>query len=278
MQNSPLFRTAARSAIIAACTLAALAAPRRADAQYNAPPLSNVALGEKYRIELAGTLWNPAIVGAVSSDEFGIPGDTIDFVSDLGFEKTRFKDFRIVLRPARKHKFRAQYTPITYMADTLLKRTVVFNGIRFDAIPVTAQFDWKVWRLGYEYDFIYRDRGFIGLLVDVRATEFLASLKSIGRAEFVSAKVPLPALGLVGRGYILPGLALHFEVSGMKAPPVDPDYDANYFDWDIHSTINLTNNVGFEVGWRKMTTYINIENDKGDFKFQGMWFGAAVRY
>jgi hypothetical protein len=278
MQNLRLFQRIARPVLIAACACAALAAPRRADAQYNAPPLNDLAIGEKYHVEISGSLWNPKLIGSVSSDEFGIPGDKLDFVTDLGFEQTRFKDFRIVLRPARKHRFRAQYTPIGYTAETLLKRSIVFNGIRFEAIPVSAEFDWKVWRLGYEYDFIYRDRGFVGVLFDVRATEFRASLQSVGRLEFVSAKAPLPSLGLVGRAYILPSVALNFEVSGLKLPRIDPDYDANYFDWDINGTVNLTNNVGVQVGWRKLSTFINIENDKGDFAFQGMWFGAALRY
>ena len=43
-------------------------------------------------------------------------------------------------------------------------------------------------------------------------------------------------------------------------------------------TVNLTRNLGMQVGWRRLTTYLNIERDIGDLKFQGMWFGAAVRY
>jgi hypothetical protein len=42
--------------------------------------------------------------------------------------------------------------------------------------------------------------------------------------------------------------------------------------------VNLTNNVGVEIGWRRMNTFLHIEEDEGDFKFQGLWFGGAVRY
>ena len=39
---------------------------------------------------------------------------TIDFKNDLGLTDTRFRELHVVLRPARKHKFRFQYIPIKY--------------------------------------------------------------------------------------------------------------------------------------------------------------------
>ena len=40
----------------------------------------------------------------------------------------------------------------------------------------------------------------------------------------------------------------------------------------------MTNNVGLQVGWRKMTTYLRVEKDLGDLAFKGLWFGAAARF
>jgi hypothetical protein len=237
------------------------------------------AIGEKYHIELGGTLWNPALTGIVSSDQFGIIGSDIDFVKDLGFQKTRFRDLRIVLRPATKHRFRLQYTPVEYTSDTTFTRDIVFNGIRFPlSVPVQAQFGWKVWRFGYEYDAYYASRGFVGVLFEARYTQLSTALTSKLADEYTIAKAPLPAIGLVARGYVLPEVAIDFEVSGFKIPKVAKKYEANYFDWDLHGTVNLTNNFGLQVGWRRATTFLGIDQDKGDLKFQGMWFGAAVRY
>jgi hypothetical protein len=77
---------------------------------------------------------------------------------------------------------------------------------------------------------------------------------------------------------VIPEVAVNFELSGFKLPDVDPKYQANYFDWDLYGTVNLSNNVGLQVGWRKVSTYLAIESDKGDLQFTGMWFGAALRY
>ncbi|HUF47856.1 MAG TPA: hypothetical protein VMM93_08560 [Vicinamibacterales bacterium] len=250
-----------------------------AQAQISERESSRRPLGADYRIEFSGTLWYPTLNGVISSEQFGIIGDQIEFTTDLGYQQTRFGDMRLVLRPSRKSKFRVQYTPITYRASTDFKRDIVFNGIKFPvAIPVESTFEWKVLRIGYEYDFVSTSRGFVGLLLEGRYTQFRSELTSVVADEFSVVKVPLPAIGAVGRVYVIPEVAVDFEVSAFKFPDVDPKYQANYFDWDIHGTFNFTDNVGVQVGWRRMTSFINIEQDTGDLKFQGMWFGAAVRY
>lgn len=259
--------------------------PAAAHAQYGAPDLSSDALGERYHFEVSGSLWNPNLFGEISSEQFGLIGSTINFTDDLGYERTRFKDLRIVLRPTRKSKFRIQYTPVQYEQQTTLRRNIVFNGIVFPvSVPVESSFSWKVWRFGYEYDFLYKSRGFVGFLLEGRYTQMDAQLAtnspifSPQLQEFATAKAPLPAVGIVGRAYPLPELAINFELSGFKLPDVDPKYKADYFDWDLNGTVNLTNNFGVSIGWRKMTTYLQIENDMGDVEFNGLWFGAAVRY
>ena len=118
----------------------------------------------------------------------------------------------------------------------------------------------------------------VGVLLEARYTQFTAELNSAINTEFTTARAPLPALGVVGRGYVLPNLAINFEVTGFRLPEFDKRYEATYFDWDINGTVNVTNNVGLQVGWRKLTNFLRIENDLGDLRFQGLWFGAAVRY
>jgi hypothetical protein len=265
---------------------AALLMPATAHAQYGAPDISDGgAIGEKYWVEVAGTLWNPDVFGLISSEQFGLVGTTIDFTDDLGYTATRFRDLRIVLRPTKKAKFRIQYTPIRYAAESSFTRTIVFNGVAYPlGVPIESSFDWKVWRFGYEYDFVYLPRGFVGVLAEVRYTQMDARLATNSPAisprydEFTTVKAPLPAIGIVGRAYPLPALAVNFELSGMKVPDVDPKYQGNYLEWDLNGTFNVTNNVGVQVGWRKANTYVVIEDDLGDLKFQGLWFGAALRY
>src|SRR5690606_18835640 len=173
--------------------LGLLGAPAIASAQYGAP---DPATGERYHVEVSFGVWNPTPDVVFSSEQFEIPGTNIDAVEDLAIEKSRFRDFRLVLRPARKHKFRFSYTPIEYTSDTILQRPIVFNGILYQVgLPVQTDFSWKAYRIGYEYDFIYRDRGFLGFIVDAKFTDAEVQLDSPINSEFARARAPIPTLG-----------------------------------------------------------------------------------
>ena len=146
-------------------------------------------------------------------------------------------------------------------------------------LPLQSEFQWNVWRFGYEYHFFYRSRGFVGVLLEGRYTRMTADLASPLISEFTLVRAPLPAIGVVGRGYVLPEVAINFEMTMFRVPiGVIPDVDANYYDWDLHGTVNVNNYVGLQLGWRRMSNYLAYESDIGDVKFQGLWFGAALRY
>lgn len=266
--------------LVAGLAAVVLSMPAMAAAQYGAPELGAAVPAEQYHVEVSGTLWNPDLSGIISSQRLGVLGSNVDFVDDLGFEQTRFKDVRIVLRPSRKSRFRIQYTPIQYQAETSLKRNIIFNGATFPVnLPVQSEFDWKVWRFGYEYDVFYHERGFVGVLLEGRYTQMTAELASPLITEITKVRAPLPAIGVVGRAYPIPEVAINFEMSMFRVPEeAIPDVEANYYDWDIHGTINLHPKVGLQVGWRRMTNFLVIDNDSADVKFQGLWFGGALRY
>jgi hypothetical protein len=228
---------------------------RPAAAQYGAKPDSNRATGETYHVEISSGFWNPTPSIVVSSEQLGIIGSQIDGVEDLGFEKTRFTGFSVVLRPATKHKLRVQYTPIKYSAETVFQRDIVFNGIRYRVgLPVSSELKWDTWRFGYEWDFVYRDRGFAGLLLDVRYT---------------SAEVRLESL--------VANVSATFEMSFLKAPTIE-DSSATYIDWDLYGTVNFNDHVGAQVGYRAFDVTYTIDQDFGDMVLKGIYFNGVVRF
>ncbi len=269
----------ARITILAAVAVGLLT-PSEAAAQVNRPRNgARPAMGENYRVELSGAWWKPGLFGSIASDRLNLIGSQIDLVGDLGFGEARFKDFRVTVRPARAHKLRFQQTPLQYAASGVLARTVTFAGHTFDAaLPVDSSLGWKVTRFGYEWDFIYRSRGFVGVLFEVRQTELSAALSSLVVSGAAEAQAPLPAIGLVARVYPLPDLALNMEIGGLKVPEFDGKYEGNYTDIDLSATINISNNLGVSAGWRRINTNLRIEQDFGRLKFQGVWFGGAIRY
>ena len=253
-----------------------------AHAQYGRG-LSDRATGETYNVEIGGYFWNPTPTIGISSESLPIVGQTatrIDFVNDLGIEKTRFKQLKLVLRPATKHKFRFEYTPISYEADGTIRRDVIFNGIIFPvALPVQTEMTWKAYRFAYEFDFIYRDRGFLGLVLEAKYTDVQATLTNIIDTQFVHARAPIPAIGVIGRVYVAPNISITGEFGGFKLPEgIDEDYRAKYYDFDLYGTVNFSDNFGAQVGYRSFDVFYKIDQDEGALVMKGLYFGGVARF
>lgn len=280
-----LMKHAARLAVLLPAALVLAAAP--ALAQFRPRALSDPATGEKYHIEAAVDFWRPTTEMSISSEALGIVGTTIDFKKDLGLTDQNFRALKLVLRPAKKHRFRYQYIPLKFEQQATLTRDVVFQGIRYRVgLPVNSLLDWKAYRFTYEYDFVYRDRGFVGFMLDSKYTDVIASLQSPIDFEKIHARAPIPTIGGIGRFYIVPNISITGELSGFKIPDsVSKQYKAHYADLDIYGTVNLTNNFGVQAGYRSFDLGYNIKDDNtltttdaGSFVVKGLYFGGAVRF
>lgn len=267
------------AALLVFCLTAPMAAPP-ALAQYGARQVSSRATGETYHVEGGFYFWNPTPDIFITSESLGIIGSRIDFIEDLGIEKKILPQFKVVLRPGTKHKFRFEYTPIKYDAENVLRADIIFNGIRFPlAIPVETELIWRAYRFGYEWDFVYMDRGFVGLLLEAKYTDVEASLTNVLDREFVRARAPIPAIGVIGRGYVLPNVSITGEFSFFKLPEdIDEDYQGKYFDFDIYGTVNFTDNFGAQAGYRSFDVFYKIQDDEGDLNLKGLYFGGVARF
>jgi len=258
--------------------LALLASP--AGAQFRPRPLNDPATGEQYHIEGSASWWRPTADMVVASEGLNIPGTAIDFKSDLGIQDTGFPALSLVLRPARSHKLRMQYIPIKYTGSTTLRRTIVFNGQAYALnLPVNSTLDWKAYRFNYEFDFITRNRGFGGFIIEAKYTDIRADLQSPIATEFAHARFPVPALGGIARFYVVPNISITGEVTGFKIPDsIDDRYKAHYVDVDIYGTVNFTNNFGVQAGYRTLDLGYLIKKDTGSFTLKGLYFGGVARY
>lgn len=275
MTREPL---TARAATV--CLGLMLAAALPASAQYGAPGLyrGSDPDAETYRVEAAFGFWSPERSIIVQSESLGIIGTKIDAVEDLGFEKETFPEFRFRLKPGRKHKFRIDYMPIKYTGDAILTREIVFNGIKYTVgLPVQSQLDWRAWRFGYEYDFIARSWGYIGVIFEAKYTNVDVELVSPIDAEFAQAKAPVPAIGAVARVYPARFLSFTGEWTGIDLPEGD-DYGGKYFDLDLYGTVNFNKNIGIQAGYRDIDVEYRIDFDSGDLELNGFYLQGVVRF
>lgn len=263
-------------ALALAASLLLPAAPAFAQFQ----PREAATVGETYHMEVSFNFWSPTPEAIVNSEALGILGTDVDLVTDLGIEKRALKDFRLVLRPARKHRFRVSYVPIVYEAETTITREFIFNGLRYrPGLPVATTAEFRAWRFGYEYDFLYRERGFVGVLFDAKYTDVNVGLNSPIGDEFAKAIAPLPTIGLVARAYPVRNLALNGEISYFKVPDsASDDYKGRYKDFDVNATFNAHRNFGVQIGYRSVDVFYQAKNDTGSLTFKGPYFGATVRF
>ena len=262
---------------------AALAVP--AAAQYRPLPTSGYGSGanpkgEPYHVEFGFNSWNPEPNIVIESESLGIAGTNINVKADLGVERTRTYELNLVLRPAKKHKFRFNYIPQNYEADTTLTGEIIFNGIRYPvSTKVGTLLKWNTYRFGYEWDFVSRSWGFVGVILEAKYTDVNFELSSPIGTEFVRAKAPIPALGGIGRANIGRYVSVTGEFTGFKLPDsVSEDYRAHYYEWDIYGTVNFTNNLGARVGFRSHDLSYEAKSDSGSAQLRGPYVGGVVRF
>lgn len=251
-----------------------------ASAQFRPRPTNDPATGETYHIEAAAGFWSPSADMSITSESLNIVGTTIDFKNDLGLTDHRFPELHVVLRPSKLHKFRFQYIPIKYEQSANPRRDIVFNGIKYSVgFPVNSTLDWKAYRFGYEFDFVSKDRGYGGFILDFKYTDVQASLQSPIAKEFAHARAPIPAIGGNFRYYVVPNISITGEVTGFKLPEnLIKDATGHYVDVDFYGTINFTENIGAQMGYRSFDLGYLVKTDTGNFKLKGLYFGVVARY
>ena len=261
--------------------VALLGSAASAAAQYRPPPATG-SVGEEYRIEASYGWWDASPSLIVNSESLDLLGTDVDLVQDLGIEQKRLGKINVVLRPGQKHRLRFERLPIHYEADAVIQRSFVFNGQTFNVgLPVQTIARFDTYRFGYEYDFIYRSKGFIGALLELKYSTVDIELNSPIGSEFTKATAPIPTVGMIARGYPLPKLALTGEFSLFRTPEslaTQLDGRGTYTDYDFNATYNFNRYAGVQAGYRKVDIFYDVDLDSGTLKFSGIYFGTVIRY
>jgi hypothetical protein len=259
----------------------------RAEAQFR---VERPAPGEQFHVELGLMFWQPTPVLQIQTGSLAALGASeVDFVQEFGIENKRFNEFRTVIKAARKHKLRVSHVLAEYNAAATLQRTIVFGGQTFPvSVPATADLQWRVWRFGYEWDFVARDRGLVGFVTELKVNHVTADLGAVGfGTELTDVSAPVPTIGMIARAYPHKTFSLTAEFTGFKVPgfiaskitdALDDDADAKVFDLDLYGTVNFGSHVGAQIGYRSLTADYLFDEDAGDLELKGWYFGGLVRF
>ena len=233
---------------------------------------------EDHVVELGVMFWRPSPELTLSTDTLtGAGVDEISFVQEFGIEDKYFPEFRATL--GGTHKFRASFVTFSYDADAVISRRIVFQGREFNVgVPATADIKWNLYKFGYEWDFVSRERGFFGFVADLKYNRVEASIDSPVLTSAATAEVtaPIPTIGVIGRGYLAPIFSITGEFSGLKLTRGEDE--GKLIDFDVYGTVSLGRNVGIQGGYRSVVVDYIVDEDTGDLKMKGPYFGAVVRF
>jgi len=232
---------------------------------------------ENYHVEIGYEFWKPEPEIVITSGSLATP---VDFINTFPFDKDRFREFRIVLKPARGQKIRFTRVPIEYTGTAPLPQPIRFNGQTFGAgVETTAQLNWTLTTLGYEWDPVAGDKGYVGLLTSVKFNKMDAQLSAtnpIAITQTFERTVPIPTIGASARGYLGQSFSVTGDFTLLRVGV--GDVSGKFFDVDIYGTLNIGRNVGVQFGYRHITADYDVDDDTGSMKLKGTYFGGVLRY
>ena len=123
----------------------------------------------------------------------------------------------------------------------------------------------------------------LGFLVEAKYTDITAtltaSLAGVADVEFAHARGPIPAIGIIGRGYVVPNISITGEFSGFPEVGTagSSRYGGKYYDLDIYGTVNFNDHIGAQVGYRSFDVTYKVNLDNGTMKLKGLYFGGVAQ-
>jgi hypothetical protein len=239
---------------------------------------SRSALAQGSVAELGVVFWKPSPQLTLSTDALvGAGVEEVDFVQEFGIEDKYFPEFRVTL--GRNHKFRSSFVTFDYNAEAIITRRITFRGQTFNiGAPATADIKWKLYKFGYEWDFISQPRGFFGVIADLKYNRVEASIDSpvLTSAATTDVTAPLPVLGIIGRGYLSSKVSLTGEFTGLKLKRGEDE--GKFVDFDLYGTVHAGRNFGVQGGYRSVVVDYIVDEDTGSLRMKGLYFGAVVSF
>jgi hypothetical protein len=227
--------------------------------------------GEGNRFEFETRRWRPDL-----ESELQMGGDElISPIEDLGVSDLRDNEYRGFLRFGRWVKVRGSYIKFKYQGAKAVEKDIDFAGVTFlEGTEVTTSMQLEHLYAGAEVDILLLKEGLLAVIVDLARTDVQPILSSAeAEADGGMIRVQLLTLGLKGRIYLTPALALSAEFSGMKRGSVITDMEASVI-------YNMSRNFGISAGYRNLyTKWVAPEENSGaSWKVKGYFFSGIIRF
>jgi hypothetical protein len=167
---------------------------------------------DSFHFELTGAAWLNAPSGFIQAK-----GTPIDFVHDLAAGATEARFYgRLVVKPALKHRFIVEGSPLSFTGSNSISRSIVFLNRTYNInTTVNTDLSLNYFYAGYQYDPFVGSYGHLGFQVGAAYLGAQGTLTSVsaGLTETKSIAAPIPMPGTEFRLFPIPHV--HFvQVEG----------------------------------------------------------------
>ena len=89
----------------------------------------------------------------------------------------------------------------------------------------------------------------------------------------------LPAIGGVARVYVVQNISITGEFTKFKLPEnLVRHTRAHYVDFDLYGTVNLSENIGAQIGYRSLDIWYVVDTDTSTFTLRRPFSGVVAGY
>ena len=291
--------------LYSAFTLSIALMPARANAQAAQPPAtpapaaatpaepiapSVLIIGEEYRAEIQVGAWFTMPSTVMYSDTESVTsgtttttvtGSNIDFKQQLGLKNQVFPDAHLTIRLAPKHKLRGEYIPIFYNQTVTLASNIVFNGQTYLAgQTVESTLHWNEWNIGYEFDALTVDRGYVGGIVAASSLNLSGATANTAQSGTASVNILMPGLGATARYYLQSKVSATGNVLFFDLPGSATSTHGHMLEIDGYLTFNANKHIGVQGGYRYFdTTHVwGSPLNTGSMTIGGPYVGGTAHF
>jgi hypothetical protein len=210
-----------------------------------------------------------------------VTGTNIDFKHQLGLHNQWFPEFHLVIRPQPKHKIRFDFFPLYYKESATLSSSLNFNGQTYTAgQTVESSLYWNEWQIGYEYDVLTFDRGYVGGYAGMNFYAVSGQLSNGSQSGTAGVHILMPGLGGIARIYATPRVSFTASYQGYYLPGGDTSTHGHVNDVDLYATLNVSKYVGIQGGYRFFDASHHWDSpvNTGQFQIGGGFLGGTIRY
>jgi hypothetical protein len=226
-------------------------------------------LGEGNRFEFEIRRWRPNF-----RSELQVGGPLIYVQDDLGVEDERDQEYRGYLRFGRWLKVHASVFKVDFQGVSTLEREITFSSVTFsEGTEVLTSMTLEQIKGGVEVDIFALREGFLAVVADYSTFKLKPiTLSSAENEAEETLEVALVTLGIRGRIYLTPGLALTAEATGMKK-----NGSGVITDFEGVVTYNLSRNIGVSFGYRNYYAKW-LKGGRAVFRLKGYFFSGSIRF